>query len=231
MQFLKVNVFGAAAVLGFVASAMGTTVPFTEEFATDASNWRDAGGGALLSFNASGGPDGSSFASGTFNFVGSAEGDTPVLLRGQDGFNSSGDAFVGDWLTDGVETFSAYVKHDAPAALNFFTRFASSANFPGAVAIDFGPVLPNTWTEISFAISPASAQFVTFEGSDFNTVFSNIGNVQIGVSVPATLAGTDASYTFSLDKPTVVPEPATLGLLTLAGGVAWRRRGRGRVVC
>jgi hypothetical protein len=71
---------------------------------------------------------------------------------------------------------------------------------------------------------------VTFEGSDFATVFGNIGNLQIGVDVPAELAGMNRVVTFDVDKVSIVPEPTTLTLL--APGLAWlmrRRRAVGAV--
>lgn len=215
-------VAAATAVLS-VASVQAATVPFTEDFAADNANWKDSAT-ADLGFVAVGGPDGSSYATGTFSFVTSLEEDTPVLLRGQDSFDSSGDAFVGNWISEGVTELSAYVRHSAPMPLNFFTRLASAANFPGAVAIDFVPVLPNTWTKVTFDVSASSIQFVTFEGSNYNAVLSNIGNVQLGVFVPAGLAGFTPTVTFDLDQPTITPEPASLGLFAACGLVMLRRR-------
>lgn len=204
-------------------SAAAATVPFTEGFAADNANWKNAAS-ADLSFVGAGGPDASSYATTTYSFENNADGDGPVLLRGQDNFDASSDAFVGNWLAEGVTEFSAYVRHNAPVPLNYFTRFASSFNFPGSVAVNFVPVLPNTWTKITFDISATNPQFVSFEGSDFNTVFGGIGNVQLGVNVPAALAGSTATYTFDLDQPTITPEPAMLGLFAAGGLCALRRR-------
>jgi hypothetical protein len=211
-----------AAVAGLGGSIQAAVVPFTEDFVSDNAAWKDAVN-ADLGFVGAGGPDGGSYVTGSFDFQAQAEGATPVLLRGQDGFDSSSDAFVGNWITDGVTEFSAFVRHDAPVPLTFFTRFVSSFNFPGAVAIDFVPVLPNTWTKVTFAISAASPQFISFETSDFNTVFSNIGNLQLGVSVPAALVGSPTPVTFDLDQPSITPEPATAGLM-MAGVLVFLRR-------
>ena len=52
----------------------GTEVPFTEEFVADSANWYDSSGGSPLDWSAAGGPDGSSFAAGSFNFVGAVMG-------------------------------------------------------------------------------------------------------------------------------------------------------------
>lgn len=190
-------------------------IPFTEEFAADASDWRDSGG-ALLNWIPSGGPDGGSYASADFNFVALPVDATPALHRAQDEFNSSGNAFVGDWITEGVTQFSVFVRHDAPVPLTYFTRFSGPGNFPGVAAVNFVPVPANTWTQILIPIVPGNPQFF-FEGppSTFNSVFGSVGHVQVGVTVPQDLAGVDQTFRFDLDKPSIVPEPAA-GLLLLA---------------
>jgi len=130
-----------------------------------------------------------------------------------------------NWIGDPVSSFSFSVRHDAPQPLNFFTRFASSMNFPGATAVQFVPVAPDTWTELSVAITDGNPQFVSFEGSSFAAVFSAIGNLQLGVSVPAGLAGDPATYNFALDRVGVtVPEPAGAALASLASLLCLRRR-------
>lgn len=219
--------FGVASgfVLALAASASATTVPFTESFSADAANWRNGAGTATATWTAGGGADGGGFISDTFSFANSVENDTPILLRGQSNFGSSGGAPFGNWLADGVTEYRVSIKHDAPVPLNFFTRFASPAGFPGAIGLGFAPILPNTWSELVIPINPGNPQFISFEGSDFNTVFSNIGRIQVGVSVPAALAGNPNTFTFSIDEVTLVPEPTTLGLVALAGLAALRRRG------
>ena len=201
------------------ACALAGTVPFTEEFETDAAGWYDTSETLLLTWASDGGPDNSSHVLGAFNFLNSAPGDTPLLFRAQDEFNSSGGAFEGNWITGGVSEFSAFVRHDAGLPLTYFARFSSPFNFPGAVALNFAPVPSATWTLISFEIDPGSPQFLSFEGSDFETVFSNIGHIQIGVSVPEGLAGIDQEFVFGLDKATIVPEPGTLAILVVGSGV------------
>ncbi len=207
-----------------IATLQAATVPFTEDFTAGNAGWKDSAS-ADMTFVAAGGPDGSSYTTGTFSFAGQADGDTPVLLRGQDNFDASGDAFVGDWISDGVTEVTAYVRHNAIMPLNFFVRASTPFNFPGGVAIDFVPVLPNTWTQVTFDVTASSIQFVTFEGSNHASIFSNIGNVQLGVSVPAGLAGFTAPVTFDLDQPTITPEPASLMLLASGAMVLLRRRG------
>ena len=79
-------------------------------------------------------PDGGSHASTTLNYFGfsSPFGGGPVVFRGHDN-NASGDAFVGNWVTGGVQLVTAWVKQDTGVDLTFFLRVASSFNFPGAV--------------------------------------------------------------------------------------------------
>ncbi len=109
------------------------------------------------------------------------------------------------------------MRHDLPAAVNFFTRFSSPLNFPGAIAVDFAPVLPHTWTRIRFAIAPSNPAFVSFEGSDFDSVFAQVGNVQVGVEVPSGFGMTSTAYRFDLDLASIspVPEPSLCGVISL----------------
>lgn len=199
----------ALSVAGFAAAA---TVPFTEDFAADNANWKDASS-ADLTYVGSGGPDGSSYVTSSFTFDVYVEGDTPVLFRGQDDYGSSGGAFQGNWNLDGVRKLSAWVRHNATVPLSYFVRTSGPFNFPGATAVQFGIVLPNQWTEVEFDLSPSSPQFVSFEGNDWATVMSNIGHVQLGVSVPEALEGNPASFAFDIDQIAIAtPEPTTIGL-------------------
>jgi hypothetical protein len=214
-------------------AAFAATVPFVEEFAADASNWYDGGGAAVVDWSPAGGPDGSSHVLTTVNIVAAAPGDTPTLYRAQDEFGSSGGAFEGNYIAEGVVEFRAHVRHDAPFPLTFFTRFSGPANFPGAIAVNFVPVFPNQWTEIVIAIDPANPQFISFEGADFNAVFSNVGHVQVGVSVAEGQAGFPFDINVDLDKATItggqaVPAVSTWGLIVLALGLAVAAKLRGQ---
>jgi hypothetical protein len=216
------GVLGMLLVLG-AAQADAASVPFTERFDSTNSGWTD-NASTSLTFTGSGGQaDGGGYVSTTFNFVGQvAGGQGPVLFRATNGTpGASGNAFVGNWLTEGVTELTAWVRHDSDVPLNYFARFAAPTGFPGAVAVQFAPVLassgPDGWTQIQFAIFPGNPQFVSFEGSDFTTVFGNVGRVQIGVSIPAGLAGVDRVIHFELDSVTITPEPALLGLVLVVG--------------
>lgn len=215
----------AAAALACASIASASLVGATETFDAGSANWTNAAGTAFLDWFPGGGPDGSAYASGTFNFAGSNAGDTPVLLRAEAPAGASAGAFFGDYITAGVTELRFSVRHDGPVPMTFFTRFATAGNFPGATAIVFAPVFSNTWTELSIAIDPANPAFVTFEGSDFSTIFSNIGRLQFGVSVDAGLAGFDQPVRFDIDNVRLIPAPGGIGLagmLLIAG--ARRRR-------
>jgi MYXO-CTERM domain-containing protein len=109
------------------------------------------------------------------------------------------------------------VRHSAPQPLTYFGRFAIlSANSPAAIGIQFAPVPPQAWTQLSFAITPTNPSFVTYEGSDFNTVFSQIGRVQFGINIPAALNGAATPFTFDVDKVSLVPTPEPAGALLAA---------------
>lgn len=208
-----------------VLSAGATTIPFIENFDADVANWVNFNSIAPLTFNASGGPDGSSYASGEFNFKDLAFGNQgPVILRASTSplGAASGGNFFGDWIADGVTKFSAQVRHNASVPLTFYSRFASPFNFPGATAIQFAPVLPNTWTEIEVEI--ANDSFVTFEGQTFADVFDGVGNIQFSVSVPQAFAGVDQDFAFDVDQVSIVPEPSAFAMLSMAVLTGLRRR-------
>ena len=207
--------------------SFAVTLPFTEDFLTTA-NWADAALNPFgLSFVDMGGPDGSSYVSQAFSFGPLPDGESAALFRAQDEFNSSDGAFEGDWIAEGVGVFSAFVRHNLPVPVNFFTRFSGPMNFPGGIAVEFVPVFPNTWTEISFEISETNPQFVSFEGMEFSDVFANVGHVQIGANVPDGFGGNPAFWQFDVDKATVVPVPeptCTLSVLLGFGCLVLRRR-------
>ncbi len=216
----------AAAVIPAVclcAAASGAVVPFTEDFTGGAAGWRDASGAQLADWVPAGGPDGSAYVTASYLVPDPLPPFGAILFRAQDEFGSSGGAFEGDWISDGVSEFSFFIRHDGPAPLDVFARFAGPLNFPGAVGISFVPVQPGAWTEITIPIAPGSPNII-LEGAAFEDVFGDIGHLQIGILPSELFVG--ASLTVDLDKVSIVPAPGTLAVLALAG-VARRRRRTG----
>jgi hypothetical protein len=221
---------------GVPSDSWAGTFPFAEDFTTSAANWK-FNTTTDLGYVPSGGPDDSGYVSRTQVFT-STTATSQTLFRAHADFNSSNQLYTGNWLTAGVFEVTAMVRHDAPEPLNFRARFASPFNFPGASALLPTTVAPNTWTEVTFEIDPASEQYFQlgpdpmndqFEGSTFDEIFADIGNIQVGVGIPASLRGGSTPYTFDLDQVriNVVPEPAA-GLLSLAAGAAALALGRRR---
>ncbi|MEM9185794.1 MAG: PEP-CTERM sorting domain-containing protein, partial [Planctomycetota bacterium] len=201
-------------------------VYFEEDFESGNALWFDNSGLAPLTAVPSGGEDGGAYVSTTLDFENDDAGDTIVTFRAEAIYNSSGFAYAGEWIDLEVEEVSFFVRHDAAFPINFFSRFSPTPRFPGGIAVDFAPVLPNVWTEVTFAIDPTNPQFVSFEGQNFNSVFTQVGNIQPGISVPAGLAGSTLPVTFDLDSVTITrtPEPSSLALLGLAASLGYRRR-------
>ena len=227
-----VSITGFALVAAWLAGAAPSLAvsPYSEDFTTSNANWVNYNSSGFLVHSSVGGPDGGAYVSGTMSFLDRAIGATPVVLRGRDDFDASGDAFVGDWATDGIRRVSAQVRHNAPQPLDFFFRGSGLANFPGGF-YGYVTVQPNTWTPIEFDVSPSSPQLVSYEGSDWGTVFSGVHNVLFGVVVPDGLVTVDTAYAFDLDQVSIhAPEPASIVSAVLAvGAVAvWPRRGFSR---
>ena len=204
--------------------ASAVTTVFTEDF-VDSAGWLTGGYTALTEFPV-GGPDGSSYVSLDAAFSDIGRG---TIYRGHEAFNASGGAFADNWIDSEYVELSALVRHNAPEPLNYYVRLATPANFPAATVESPVLVQPNTWTEVIFDARRGSPQITSMEGSDYDTIFSNIGNVQLAVSVPVTLE-TDASlYTFDLDKVSLASVPEPTALVLLASGCllnSGRRRKR-----
>lgn len=222
---MRTTVPAAIAAVCVVSSASASAIGFTEHFDAGSASWRNSNGAADLAWFAAGGPDGGAYASSTFNLsVTTAGGFPPTVIRAQQGYGSSLGAFAGNWLAEGVTAVSFWFRHDLNDAIGVTGRFASAANFPGAAVVSFVPVLPNSWTLVTFDVSPTSTSFVSFEGSSYAAVFSNIGNMQFGFSVPAAMVGQDIDGHFDIDGVTITPAPGALALFTLAGAGRRRRR-------
>ena len=215
-------------VLGLAQTGQAVSVlPFTEGFEVNTSNWL-SGISQAPNWSASGGVGGSGaiFTSGTID----TSGFGPIIFRGNNAATASGGAFVGNWLTAGVSQFSAYVWHDGPVALNFYARFDKGAG--SAASSNNFLVAPSTWTQINIPILDSlgtSGQIFQSYGAagpgGFNSIFSDIKNIQIALGAAQDASTHGQTYTVGLDSVSIVPEPGTgsLGLLGLIVLGAYRR--------
>jgi len=197
---------------------------FTEDFESGANGWTQGSFVAPI-FNATGALDGSAYISSTAD-LNSAGPFGLSVFRGEDGFDASGDAFVGNYLTSGINHVSFDFRHNAGEDLDVALRVAGSSNFPG-----FGVELPSfiasdQWVTLEFDLD-FSNPLLTLEGpptEDFyNSVMEAVGNLQVSVARPDGL-DTPLVVDFDLDNVTVTPTPSSLALLTLGGLVGLRRR-------
>ena len=185
-------------------------VPFTEDFSAGNANWL-TGASSSAPWSGTGGVDGGAhiFSTATMTTTGFGA----PLFRGNAASDASGDAFVGNWLSGGVSLFTAFIKHDAPQALDIFVRLDAGGG--AAASSVFFSVPSNAWFQMSIPIVNSPTSFQSFGAAGptgFSTVFANIQNVQFFAATNSP-AGT---YGFSLDKVSAVPEPRALGLLGLA---------------
>jgi hypothetical protein len=217
-----------ALVALLTSSAGAVTVPFTEDFATNNSNWgKSPGAFTGADYVATGGPTGAGdgFISTAFTFAGGDLGQ--LVFRGQDNFNSSNDAFVGNW-NGTVTALSFYIRQNSSIPLDVGVRLATSANFPAANWISQIDVQPNVWTKVTIPITdtPGPDVIYTPEGPiTLASVINSLGNIQILSQRQTLPVGT--VVTFDVDKVSIVPEPSSMVLagfgLAAVGGLLVRR--------
>ena len=211
----RVSLILLVALMAATSSAKALVVPFTEDFSTGASNWLN-GSSAAPTWSAAGGVDDGGFISASNTVINTGFG--AIVFRGNALADASSDAFVGNWITGGVSTFSAYVYHNAPVALNFYARLDAGAGRAGS-SVEFA-VPRATWFQLSVPITDAASSFQSYGAGTFATVFNNIQNVQIAISTNQAPAVVGQTYNIGLDKVSVVPEPTTWSLVGLTAGIA-----------
>lgn len=220
-MIMKKQLHTMAATAIFALASLGNAAgvsPFTETFSTDAADWK-TGASLEPTWFATGCPSGSAYISTVFNFEAASGGfgNTSVLFRGQESFDSSGGAFVGDWLTSNITLFSMVVRHNAPEAIDFNVRFAPAANTPGAISNNVS-VEPGQWTEIAIAIDPSAFQSFSGPPSNFGVTFSDLANIQVSINRPSSLDDDTTNYDFDFASPSIIPEPSSVLLLAMATG-------------
>jgi len=219
----------ATLVIVLTSSAGAVTVPFTEDFANNNSNWgKSPSAFTGADYVTTGGPlgAGDAYISTAFTF---GAGDLGQLVfRGQDNFNSSNDAFVGNWNNGTVTALSFYIRQNSSIPLDVGVRLATSVNFPGANWIYQIGVEPNVWTKVTIPITdtPGPDIIYTPEGPiTLASIINSLGNIQILSQRQTLPVGT--VVTFDVDKVSIVPEPSSLVLagfgLAAVGGLLVRR--------
>ena len=210
------RLFGYLVFFGWMEMLQAVSVlPFTESFEVNPSGWV-YGTSTSPTWVASGGAAGPAYISGSASVIGTGFG--TIVFRANDANNASGDAFVGNWLSAGVTAFSAYVRHNADVALNFYARFDAGAGRAGS-SVNF-LANPNSWTLLELPIANEITSFQSYGAAGtgqaaFNTIFSGIQNVQIALAADTANAG--KIVTVDLDGVSMVPEPTASVLLALAG--------------
>jgi hypothetical protein len=216
MNLSMTKVFGFLVFLGWLGNLQAVSVlPFTESFEVNSSGWVYGTSTAPI-WATSGGAVGSAYISGSASVIGTGFG--TIVFRANDANNASGDAFVGNWLSAGVTAFSAYVRHNADVALNFYARFDAGAGRAGS-SVNF-LVSPNSWTLLQLPIVNEITSFQSYGAAGtgqaaFNTIFGGIQHVQIALAADTANAG--KTVTVDLDGVSMVPEPTASGLLIAAG--------------
>jgi hypothetical protein len=219
------SMFRTAMVCAAVSVALGNychavVVPFTEDFTSNGANWADIAS-APVSYVASGGPSNDGYVASSAAFSSAPMNTNGIgVFRAHNAFDSSGDAFVGNWNTAKVTKVSAYFRHhetEAGLELTPFVRVATSSNFPGFAIEASSPIPANQWTKIVFEVNPSNP-LLTVEGppSFFTSAMNSVGNLQFGFSFPESFAGNQVVRSFDLDRVSIAPEPGTIGLLFAA---------------
>ena len=206
----------------FVATTKATAliVPYTEGFSTGASNWLN-GVSAAADWSPSGGVSDSAYISYTAPTFTSGSSSPfppfppPFQLMFRANTNASGGAFVGDWLGGGVSSFSVTARHNYESTLHLYSRLASVGGAGASLAFNNAfAMAPNTWTTINIPIVESDPPFVGYGSGNFNTVFTNMRVLQLGLYLPTNTEFTNLRM--DIATASVVPEPGTVGLVSSA---------------
>ena len=232
MSLSPAHIVAAVAVASCLCNPAVAAFPFVENFSTDAANWTQSSGGALLNHVATGGPANDPYVTRNatlpaYQPPGQMGALASIVFRGEQTPLASNGGFNGNWLTAGIKKVTAFVRHNAGVPLSYNFRLADPNNSPGASYFT-DPVPSGVWTKLTVDVTPTSPQWITYGAGTHATVFDNIGRIQISAVVPVGWDGTQ-SVAFDLDRVAVaVPEPATLaaGAMAVAGLALVARRRR-----
>jgi len=205
------------------AATAGVT-SFTEDFEGGANGWlagsfdppQEIGSGAL---------DGSAFIRNDAD-LNTAGPFGLTVFRGQDDSDASGDAFVGDYIANGIDTVSFDFRHNAGQDLGIALRVATADNFPAFAVELASPVASGAWTTLSFDLDFFNP-LLTIEGQPtpqaFENIMRNVGNIQISSDRPDGL-DTPLPVSFDVDNISITPAPSSMAMLGLGAMAAGRRR-------
>ncbi len=225
---MRTHLFASLSTTAIIAAAstvQASITDFNESFLTGTSNWRGASSTTLLNWSSAGGPSDGSYVSSLLNLSSTSAGGYPAtVFRASTSLGSSGGGFAGNWIDAGATNLTFDFRHDLSEALTITLRVATPQNYPGAAAFASVTVAPNVWSTVSFDLSAASAQWVSFEGSNYATVLSNVGAMQLGFVVPTALAGQNIDGHFDMTNFSITPAPGACALLAVAGMASRRRR-------
>ncbi len=207
------------------STASAAVVGFHESFTSGSANWRGASSATTLSWSSSGGPGDASYVTSIHNLSTTQAGGYPqTVIRASASAGSSALAYAGNWAAEGVTGVSFWFRHNLAESLMMTLRVASPQNYPAASAYDGVSIAANTWTLVEFDLRATGGEWASFEGTSYGVALSNVGNMQIGFQVPASLAGQNINGSFDMTGFSVVPAPGAIALVALSGLVSRRRR-------
>ena len=144
-----------AAVAGTLSQSAYATVPYTENFTSDAANWRDGAGdcrGHLRRKRRTGRQQLYHVdCLGLFRRRRRSGCRLSRPRRVQFEWRCVRRQLAGK-RNQPVSAFGFGTMHHVP--LDFFVRFATAGNFPGTAADKGALIAPNTWTQLSYEIAP-----------------------------------------------------------------------------
>lgn len=215
----------ATAAMSVCTLASAEIVGFEEHFVSGASNWRGATAASALEWLANDGPGAGAYVRSSFTLSGAAAaGARQTMFCAHTALGSSGGGFAGDWVAAGVTGASFAFRHDLGVPIRITGRFAPPSNTPGAIAVSSQEVASGVWTTVTLDLTLRSPDLVSFEGTRYLAVFSEIGAMEFGFNLPQALVGQQVSGNFDFTDFWIVPAPGPLAILALAGVVMRRRR-------
>jgi hypothetical protein len=186
-----------------IASASAGTFEYKEDFKNGANDW--------VTYMTSGGRAGGDgkYIRVTRNIVttpadpngsGLIEFRCEVAPSQAPTLNCSKGIFAGNYINMPTLQLRYWFRHSSTrvGGLQPYVRIPTPANTPGASAVYLAAIPANTWTEIVVNITAGSFD-PTFGGSDYNTIFSNVGRLQPGIFFPVGVTYSESNVNLDID--------------------------------